>query len=165
MPPTVRACGGAGLKGTWPCLNGHGLGGAIDRLVFGTRSTVSPDHPKSRGAFPPHTRPGLRYTKPTGLYPNCPWDEKAVRRLILEGKLAPRFPGLEEKHKVRGFLGCGCVWGGVALAAALFSDRIECPYVSFAALSSRALRVWVWGVCGCGSTVLERFSSCPAPSD
>lgn len=40
------------------------------------------------------------FSRPSGLYPlNGPWDERAVRRLILEGKLAPRFPGLEEKHK------------------------------------------------------------------
>jgi hypothetical protein len=63
--------------------------------------------------------PPNRFTKPTGLYPDSPWDEKAVRRLILEGKLAPRFQGLEEKHKVGGWR-CGGVgvrwWWAFSLA-------------------------------------------------
>ncbi|KAG5186812.1 hypothetical protein JKP88DRAFT_308864, partial [Tribonema minus] len=36
-----------------------------------------------------------RYCKPTGLYPSCPWEEKTVRKWILEGKVAPRFPPLD----------------------------------------------------------------------
>ncbi|GAB5030169.1 ring u-box domain-containing protein [Nannochloropsis oceanica] len=39
-----------------------------------------------------------RFTKPTGLYPSCAWEDKVVRKLILDGKLAPRFAGLEDKH-------------------------------------------------------------------
>jgi len=34
--------------------------------------------------------------KPTGLYPNCEWDERVLRRLILDRKLAPCHVGLEE---------------------------------------------------------------------
>ncbi|EQC40905.1 hypothetical protein SDRG_01970 [Saprolegnia diclina VS20] len=34
-----------------------------------------------------------RYTRPTGLYKSCPWDHKVVRKMILERKLAPRYPG------------------------------------------------------------------------
>ncbi|DAZ97917.1 TPA: hypothetical protein N0F65_007258, partial [Lagenidium giganteum] len=36
-----------------------------------------------------------RFTHPTGLYPTCPWDQKSARRLILDRKIAPRFPGRE----------------------------------------------------------------------
>lgn len=36
-----------------------------------------------------------RFTTPTGLYPTCPWDVRIVRRLILEKRVAPRFPGRE----------------------------------------------------------------------
>lgn len=36
------------------------------------------------------------YTKPSGLYPACSWDTNMVRRLILRGELAPRFPGRDE---------------------------------------------------------------------
>ncbi|TYZ63365.1 hypothetical protein PybrP1_000649 [[Pythium] brassicae (nom. inval.)] len=39
-----------------------------------------------------------KYTQPTGLYPSCPWELKAARRLILEKKIAPRFPGCEAKE-------------------------------------------------------------------
>eukprot|EP00177_Eucheuma_denticulatum_P001074 GFKZ01001961.1.p1 GENE.GFKZ01001961.1~~GFKZ01001961.1.p1 ORF type:complete len:314 (-),score=46.62 GFKZ01001961.1:1113-2054(-) len=35
----------------------------------------------------------LLYTKPSGLYSNCSWDVKTVRKLILRGELAPRYPG------------------------------------------------------------------------
>ncbi|TDH66904.1 hypothetical protein CCR75_008505 [Bremia lactucae] len=44
------------------------------------------------------TREIEKYTQPTGLYPTCPWEHKAARRLILERKLAPRFPGQEAKE-------------------------------------------------------------------
>ena len=37
-----------------------------------------------------------KFTKPTGLYTNCDWDEKAVKKLIKGGKVAPRYPGQEE---------------------------------------------------------------------
>lgn len=38
----------------------------------------------------------LLCTKPSGLYPTCSWDPKYVRRLIIRGELAPRFPGRDE---------------------------------------------------------------------
>ncbi|KAE8973703.1 hypothetical protein PR003_g27152 [Phytophthora rubi] len=38
-----------------------------------------------------------KFTQPTGLYPSCPWELKAARRLIVERKIAPRFPGREAK--------------------------------------------------------------------
>lgn len=38
----------------------------------------------------------LLYTKPSGLYPHCDWEVKTVRRLILRGELAPRYPGRDE---------------------------------------------------------------------
>ena len=41
-----------------------------------------------------------RFTKPTGLYPSCQWDERTIRKMILEGKISPRFEGFEVKHKV-----------------------------------------------------------------
>lgn len=38
----------------------------------------------------------LLYTKPSGLYSTCEWDVKHVRRLILRGELAPRYPGRDD---------------------------------------------------------------------
>ncbi|PXF40654.1 Protein SIP5 [Gracilariopsis chorda] len=38
----------------------------------------------------------LLYTKSSGLYPTCSWDDKHVRRLILRGELAPRYPGKDD---------------------------------------------------------------------
>ncbi|KAH7474863.1 hypothetical protein PRIC1_013008 [Phytophthora ramorum] len=43
------------------------------------------------------TRELEKYAQPTGLYPSCPWELKTARRLIVERKLAPRFPGKEAK--------------------------------------------------------------------
>jgi hypothetical protein len=37
-----------------------------------------------------------RYTRPQGLYPHRDVDQRKLRRLILESKLAPCFPGAEE---------------------------------------------------------------------
>eukprot|EP00743_Colponemidia_sp_Colp-15_P003633 GILK01003922.1.p1 GENE.GILK01003922.1~~GILK01003922.1.p1 ORF type:complete len:727 (+),score=120.20 GILK01003922.1:179-2359(+) len=42
----------------------------------------------------------LRYTKPTGLYPNCEWDEKSVRKMIIDRRVAPRYPGTESNDPV-----------------------------------------------------------------
>ncbi|KAG6611283.1 ring u-box domain-containing protein [Phytophthora cinnamomi] len=39
-----------------------------------------------------------KFTQPTGLYPSCPWELKAARRLVVERKIAPRFPGREAKE-------------------------------------------------------------------
>lgn len=39
-----------------------------------------------------------RFTNPTGLYPSCPWDVRVARRLIVEKRIAPRFPGRESKE-------------------------------------------------------------------
>jgi hypothetical protein len=36
-----------------------------------------------------------KWTKPTGIYETCPWDERVVRKLILDKKLAPMFPGAD----------------------------------------------------------------------
>ncbi|POM66095.1 Hypothetical protein PHPALM_18098 [Phytophthora palmivora] len=44
------------------------------------------------------TRELEKFTQPTGLYPSCPWELKTARRLIIERKLAPRFPGKEIKE-------------------------------------------------------------------
>ncbi|KAF1323393.1 hypothetical protein FI667_g10570, partial [Globisporangium splendens] len=44
------------------------------------------------------TRELEKYTKPTGLYPTCPWEQKAARRMIIDRKIAPRFPGREAKE-------------------------------------------------------------------
>ncbi|CAH0516804.1 unnamed protein product [Peronospora belbahrii] len=44
------------------------------------------------------TRELEKYTRPTGLYPSCPWELKTARRLIVERKLAPRIPGKEVKE-------------------------------------------------------------------
>jgi len=37
--------------------------------------------------------------KPSGLYPNCQWDDKQIRRLIGDGKLAARLKGEEVRRK------------------------------------------------------------------
>ncbi|OQS01072.1 hypothetical protein THRCLA_05778 [Thraustotheca clavata] len=42
-----------------------------------------------------HAKELERYTRPTGLYKSCLWENKIVRKLILERKLAPRYPGSE----------------------------------------------------------------------
>ena len=60
----------------------------------GSLTLPLPPPNKISRALHPH-----RFTKPTGLYPTCAWEDKAVRKLILEGRLAPRFAGLEDKHK------------------------------------------------------------------
>jgi len=39
----------------------------------------------------------VKYLSPTGLYPSCNWDLKTIRKLIIEKKLAPFYPGREEK--------------------------------------------------------------------
>lgn len=38
--------------------------------------------------------------QPSGLYPSCPWDDKAIRRLIGDGKLAARQLGTERRENV-----------------------------------------------------------------
>ena len=37
--------------------------------------------------------------QPTGLYSECLWDEKTVKKLITKKKLAPRHPGQDASHK------------------------------------------------------------------
>ena len=37
-----------------------------------------------------------KFTKSTGLYPTCEWDDKAVKKLINKKKIAPRYPGRED---------------------------------------------------------------------
>ncbi|CAN0451553.1 unnamed protein product, partial [Ectocarpus fasciculatus] len=36
-----------------------------------------------------------KYCKPTGLYETCPWEERVVRRWIMDGQVAPRYPGAD----------------------------------------------------------------------
>jgi hypothetical protein len=45
----------------------------------------------------PATSEEMKYLSPTGLYPSCNWDLKTIRKLIIEKKLAPFYPGREEK--------------------------------------------------------------------
>uniref|UniRef100_A0AAV1TQL7 RING-type domain-containing protein n=1 Tax=Peronospora matthiolae TaxID=2874970 RepID=A0AAV1TQL7_9STRA len=45
------------------------------------------------------TRELGKYTKPTRLYPSCPWELKIARRLIVDRKLAPRFHGKEMQEE------------------------------------------------------------------
>ena len=37
-----------------------------------------------------------KFTKSTGLYPTCEWDDKTVKKLINKKKVAPRYPGRED---------------------------------------------------------------------
>ncbi|KAG3117237.1 hypothetical protein PI124_g11757 [Phytophthora idaei] len=55
------------------------------------KSVISRRHSSS-------TRELEKFTQPTGLYPSCPWELKTARRLIMERRLAPRFPGQETKE-------------------------------------------------------------------
>ncbi|CAM9764442.1 unnamed protein product, partial [Chrysoparadoxa australica] len=41
-----------------------------------------------------------RFCKPTGLYDSCPWDDKVVRKWILDGKVAPRFPSTDAEREL-----------------------------------------------------------------
>eukprot|EP00285_Hemiselmis_virescens_P003568 CAMPEP_0173412382 /NCGR_PEP_ID=MMETSP1356-20130122/79349_1 /TAXON_ID=77927 ORGANISM="Hemiselmis virescens, Strain PCC157" /NCGR_SAMPLE_ID=MMETSP1356 /ASSEMBLY_ACC=CAM_ASM_000847 /LENGTH=166 /DNA_ID=CAMNT_0014374265 /DNA_START=33 /DNA_END=529 /DNA_ORIENTATION=+ len=41
--------------------------------------------------------PESAFTKATGLYPKCEWDDKTVKKLINKKKIAPRYPGREEQ--------------------------------------------------------------------
>lgn len=38
--------------------------------------------------------------KPTGLYKDCKWEEKEVKKLVLEKKIAPRWPGSEDEDNI-----------------------------------------------------------------
>jgi len=42
-------------------------------------------------------RDEVKYSNPNGLYPTCSWDMKVVKKLILEKKLAPFYPGTDER--------------------------------------------------------------------
>jgi len=42
-------------------------------------------------------RDEVKFSNPNGLYPTCSWDLKVVKKLILEKKLAPFYPGNDEK--------------------------------------------------------------------
>merc|ERR1711862_880908 len=37
-----------------------------------------------------------KFLTPHGLYESCPWDKKTLKKLILEKKVAPFYPGQEE---------------------------------------------------------------------
>ena len=37
-----------------------------------------------------------RWSRPTGLYPSCKWDDEAALQMIVSGRIAPRFPGSEQ---------------------------------------------------------------------
>eukprot|EP01052_Picozoa_sp_SAG31_P072477 SAG31_NODE_31454_length_368_cov_0.657993_1_plen_71_part_01 len=39
-----------------------------------------------------------RCLRPWGLYPDANWDQKRVRKMILERKIAPFFPPSEEQR-------------------------------------------------------------------
>eukprot|EP01115_Flamella_aegyptia_P012268 TRINITY_DN60570_c0_g2_i2.p1 TRINITY_DN60570_c0_g2~~TRINITY_DN60570_c0_g2_i2.p1 ORF type:complete len:129 (-),score=18.73 TRINITY_DN60570_c0_g2_i2:50-436(-) len=39
-----------------------------------------------------------KHCVPLGLYPSCNWDNKTIKKLILEKKLAPIFDGIEENE-------------------------------------------------------------------
>jgi len=42
-------------------------------------------------------RDEVKFSTPNGLYPTCSWDMKVVKKLILEKKLAPFYPGTDER--------------------------------------------------------------------
>jgi hypothetical protein len=42
-------------------------------------------------------RDEVKYSNPNGIYTSCSWDMKTVKKLILDKKLAPFYPGSEEK--------------------------------------------------------------------
>lgn len=91
-----------GISTGGPCAQDSARSRLADsRFPTDRASPPAPQLTAHNPPLPSHHPILHRFTKPTGLYPTCPWDAKAVQRLILDGKLAPRFPGLEEKHKVR----------------------------------------------------------------
>mmetsp|Transcript_5259 Transcript_5259/g.11696 ORF Transcript_5259/g.11696 Transcript_5259/m.11696 type:complete len:156 (-) Transcript_5259:19-486(-) len=49
---------------------------------------------------------GSKFTKPTGLYSTCDWDEKVVKKLIVKKRLAPRYPGKSEDDLGEGLEEC-----------------------------------------------------------
>ena len=42
-------------------------------------------------------RDEVKFSSPNGLYPTCSWDMKVVKKLIVEKKIAPFYPGSEER--------------------------------------------------------------------
>jgi hypothetical protein len=44
------------------------------------------------------SRPSIFFLPLNRLYPSCPWDVRTARRLIIEKRIAPRFPGRETKE-------------------------------------------------------------------
>ena len=38
-----------------------------------------------------------KYSSLNGVYPSCAWEPKTIRKIILEKRLAPLYPGAEEK--------------------------------------------------------------------
>eukprot|EP00003_Mantamonas_plastica_P008505 TRINITY_DN174_c0_g1_i3.p1 TRINITY_DN174_c0_g1~~TRINITY_DN174_c0_g1_i3.p1 ORF type:complete len:551 (+),score=168.40 TRINITY_DN174_c0_g1_i3:46-1698(+) len=49
-------------------------------------------------AFKKELGPEADFLEPTGLYPSCPWDQKRVEKMILSKKIAPRYPGMDDKE-------------------------------------------------------------------
>ena len=42
----------------------------------------------------------LAFRSPLRLYDSCSWDERLVKKTIVDGKLAPMFPGSEDEADV-----------------------------------------------------------------
>ncbi|KAF0698320.1 Aste57867_11040 [Aphanomyces stellatus] len=67
---------------------GSGSGGGV----------LASSHASKTSAFTKSKSPTYeaeRFTRPTGLYKSCLWDQKVVRKLIVNRKIAPRYPGSE----------------------------------------------------------------------
>jgi hypothetical protein len=81
---------------------GHTLTGAATNLS--TRLTNSPSL-QLPTSFPFRSTGSLglskseldAYCQPSGLYPHCEWDSKQIRRLIGDGRLAPRLKGSDSR--------------------------------------------------------------------
>eukprot|EP00568_Trieres_chinensis_P000199 CAMPEP_0183304100 /NCGR_PEP_ID=MMETSP0160_2-20130417/9307_1 /TAXON_ID=2839 ORGANISM="Odontella Sinensis, Strain Grunow 1884" /NCGR_SAMPLE_ID=MMETSP0160_2 /ASSEMBLY_ACC=CAM_ASM_000250 /LENGTH=197 /DNA_ID=CAMNT_0025467093 /DNA_START=225 /DNA_END=815 /DNA_ORIENTATION=+ len=78
---TERGAGGSGATGT----GGHGHSSMIPKFL---RSTGALGLPKAELD---------RRCVPSGLYESCQWEDKAIRRLIGDGKLAARLKGNDSR--------------------------------------------------------------------
>lgn len=84
-----------GRMGNQPSSSGDGGGGDGGLPPFG--SSAFPNFRRTTGSLGLSKAELEERSKPSGLYPNCQWDERAIRRLIGDGKLAARMRGADTR--------------------------------------------------------------------
>ena len=78
----------------------HGMGNKAGKKVVDLISSATPRG--NRGVEAAGTSDSARFYKSNGLYATCAWDERVVRKMIADKKLAPRYPGVgkpEDGHE------------------------------------------------------------------